>query len=346
MNTKNNNIESDYPNPVYAWYVVVILFLAYTLAYIDRQCINLLVEPIKNDLQISDTQISILQGFAFVFFYTIFGIPLGRLADRKNRRIVISIGIFFWSIMTVVCGFARSFLYLFMARVGVGIGEACLSPAAYSMIADYFPKDRRGLPISFYAMGIYFGTGLASIIVGYIIDIVSQKDEIVLPVIGVMHPWQLTFFIVGLPGMILVAIIILTVKEPQRRELIKLDSVDKANEGYMSIHETIKYFKDRWRTYGSLFIGYSLKATLSYGYFAWIPTMYIRTFDWTAGEIGRMFGIILAIFGTIGVLIGGYLAHRLIIKGRYDSYIKISVFGAIGAMIFIVPSMLVGIQAK
>ena len=122
--------DTDYPHPAYAWYVVVVLFIAYTLAYIDRQCINLLVEPIKHDLHITDTQISLLQGFAFVFFYTLFGIPLGRLADRKNRRVVISIGIFLWSIMTGVCGLARHFWYLFTARVGVGVGEACLSPAA------------------------------------------------------------------------------------------------------------------------------------------------------------------------------------------------------------------------
>ncbi|MBF8270217.1 MAG: lgoT, partial [Gammaproteobacteria bacterium] len=151
MNTANP--DSDYPNPAYAWYVVVILFLAYTLAYIDRQIIALLVEPIKHDLQISDTEISLLQGFAFVIFYTITGIPLGRLADRKNRRLIISAGIFLWSIMTAVCGLARNFSNLFLARIGVGIGEACLTPAAYSMIADLFPKPKRGVPISFYAMG-------------------------------------------------------------------------------------------------------------------------------------------------------------------------------------------------
>src|SRR3989338_6264000 len=144
MNTAQS--EPGYPNPAYAWYVVVILFLAYTLAYIDRQVIALLVEPIKRDLQINDTQISLLQGFAFVIFYTITGIPLGRLADRKNRRLIIAAGIFLWSIMTAVCGLARNFWSLFAARVGVGIGEACLSPAAYSMIADLFPKAKRGVP--------------------------------------------------------------------------------------------------------------------------------------------------------------------------------------------------------
>lgn len=337
----NNNNENGYPDPVYAWYIVVILFIAYTLAYIDRQCINLLVEPIKQDLQISDTQISLLQGFAFVFFYTIFGIPLGRLADRRNRRIVISIGIFFWSIMTAACGLARHFWYLFMARVGVGIGEACLSPAAYSMIADLFPKEKRGVPISFYAMGIYFGSGVASIIVGSIIDYVSQTDEIVLPLIGELHPWQLTFFIVGIPGLIVVAMMMLTVKEPRRQELLAPAGSNQEGVEHLSVRETARYFLQRWRTYGSLFFGYALKATLSYGFLAWIPTMYIRTYHWSAGEIGRLFGIIVAVLGTLGILVGGYIAHRLVVKGRYDSYIRVSVIGAVGAMLFSIPSTLV-----
>ena len=333
--------DPDYPNPAYAWYVVVILFIAYTLAYIDRQCINLLVEPIKHDLQISDTQISLLQGFAFVFFYTIFGIPLGRLADRKNRRIVISIGIFFWSIMTAACGLARHFWYLFMARVGVGIGEACLSPAAYSMIADYFPKEKRGVPISFYAMGVYFGSGVASIVVGYIIDLVSQTAVITVPVIGELHPWQVTFFIVGIPGMLVVAVMMLTVKEPARRELLAPAGGVQESEAHLSVGQTARFFMQRWRTYGSLFFGYALKASLSYGYLAWIPSMFIRTYGWTAGEIGRLFGIIVAVLGTLGILVGGYIAHRLVIRGRHDSYIRVSVIGATCAMLFSIPATLV-----
>ena len=331
--------QGQYPDPAYAWYVVVVLFLGYTFAYIDRQCINLLVEPIKADLQISDTQISLLQGFAFVFFYIIFGIPLGRLADQKNRRAIIAIGMFFWSLMTAACGLARSFWYLFAARVGVGIGEACLSPAAYSIITDYFPRDKRNLPISFYAMGIYFGSGLAAIVVGSVLDLVSQSGNITIPIIGELQPWQLTFIIVGLPGILLVALIMLTVKEPVRQELLAQGTGNLSR--HMPLQETIQYFRNRWRTYGTIYVGYGIKAVLTYGYFAWMPTMFIRTYDWSAGEIGRLFGTIVAVCGTIGILGGGYMAHRMINRGIYDGYLRVSIIGAAGAMLFCVPACLV-----
>ena len=186
----SSSSEPDYPNPVFAWYVVVVLFLAYTLSFVERQIMSLLIGPIKRDLMISDTQISLLHGFAFAIFYTILGIPLGRLADRKNRTIIISVGIFLWSFMTALCGLARSFWSLFMTRIGVGVGEATLSPAAYSMISDYFPKEKRGLAISLYSMGVFFGAGMAYILGGLVVKLASQAGITTLPVLGQVRPWQ------------------------------------------------------------------------------------------------------------------------------------------------------------
>ena len=145
--------SSDYPKPGYAWYVVVLLTIAYVISFIDRQFINLVVEPIKADLDISDTQISLLMGFAFGIFYTIMGIPLGRMSDRYNRRWIITIGISLWCVMTASCGLARNYAQLFLARIGVSVGEAALSPAALSIISDYFPKEKRILPLGFYKPG-------------------------------------------------------------------------------------------------------------------------------------------------------------------------------------------------
>ena len=176
--------EAPWPNPLYAWFVVGVLMLAYMNSFIDRQILSLLVEPIRADLGISDTQVSLLAGLAFSIFYTLMGVPLARLADQSNRRNIILVGIGSWSIMTALCGAAQNFWQLFLARIGVGVGEAALSPAAFSMIADYFPKQRLARAISVYSMGVYFGAGLALMIGGVVIKMVSALPPTVLPVIG------------------------------------------------------------------------------------------------------------------------------------------------------------------
>ena len=155
----NRGREAVPAKDLYAWYVVVVLMFAYTVSFIDRQILSLLVQPIRRDLGISDTQFSLLAGFAFALFYATLGIPIARLADRANRRFLIMIGVVVWSVMTAACGFAKSYWHLFLARVGVGAGEAMLSPAAYSMISDYFPPHKLAKAIGVYAMGLYLGAG-------------------------------------------------------------------------------------------------------------------------------------------------------------------------------------------
>ncbi|MGH8561818.1 MAG: MFS transporter, partial [Nevskiales bacterium] len=195
----------------YAWYVVAVLMVAYVFSFIDRQILNLLVGPIRRDLGISDTQMSLLMGFSFALFYTICGIPLGRLADSKSRRTIIAVGIFFWSIMTAACGTARHYWQFFLYRMGVGVGEATLSPSAYSLIADYFPREVRATAISVYSMGIYIGSGLAFLLGGLVIKFAGQA-EVVLPVVGATRPWQLIFFMLGIAG-ILFTFAMYTVRE-------------------------------------------------------------------------------------------------------------------------------------
>ena len=333
---KNNN-EPPYPEPAYAWYVIVILFLAYTVAYIDRQIMALLIEPIKRDLHISDTGVSLLIGFAFVIFYTIAGIPIGRLADKKNRRMIIAVGIFCWSLLTAICGLARNFWQLFLARIGVGVGEACLSPAAYSLIADYFPKSRRGMAISLYSSGIYVGAGLAYIVGGFIIEMISHAQDFVLPVLGHLRPWQLTFFLVGIPGLIIVALMG-TVKEPYRREVLDLGDGNLGND--LSIGATLSFFRSYWRVYSTLLLGFAMEATLSYGYFAWIPSMYIRSFGWSAGDIGYTFGLIVIVLGTCGIVTAGVLSDWRLRKGEIDNFLRLSIIAGICAMTFGIPAAL------
>lgn len=211
----NNN--QGYPSSLSAWTTVTILMIAYVLSFIDRQILNLLVEPIRRDLVISDTQMSLLMGLSFALFYTICGIPLGRLADTRSRRGLIAIGVMFWSAATAACGMAKLYWQFLICRIGVGVGEAALSPAAYSLIADSFPPERRATAISVYSMGVYLGSGIAFLLGGLVIQFASAQGNVVLPVLGEVRPWQLIFLILGVAG-VLFTLLMLAVREPARRE--------------------------------------------------------------------------------------------------------------------------------
>jgi MFS family permease len=329
----SSNAEAPYPNPKYSWYVVIVLFLAYTSSFVDRIIMSLLVEPIKRDLALSDTQFSLLHGFAFAIFYTLMGLPLGRLADRKNRRRIISVGILLWSLMTAVCGLAKTFGHLFLARIGVGVGEATLSPAAYSMISDYFPKEKRSVPISMYSMGVFFGGGIAFILGGYIVHLTSDAADIVLPLIGTIRPWQLTFFVVALPG-ILVVLLMTTVREPLRRDVASLSDNMESQSDDQSIRATLAFVMRHKRIYGSVLLGFALLATASYGFFTWTPSFLIRTYGWEASSAGYSFGLLVLILGTGGTLLGGVLADRALAKGKLDANMRIAMYAGAGTLIF------------
>jgi MFS family permease len=198
----------------YAWYALSVMFLVYMMNFIDRQLLSILAEDIKADLHLSDAQIGFLYGTAFAIFYTLFGIPLGRLADNWYRTRLIAIGLGLWSAMTAISGFAASFAQLAIARIGVGIGEASASPAAFSLLADFFPKERRGLVMSIYSSGLYLGMGLSLPIGGWVAQTWNRTythDHAPLGLAG----WQAAFFAVGLPGLLL-AIVVALLREPQR----------------------------------------------------------------------------------------------------------------------------------
>lgn len=323
MHTDPND---TYPKPAYAWYVVVILFLAFTVAYIDRQVISLLVDPIKADLGISDTQIGLLQGFAFTVFYTFAGIPLGRLADKKNRKYIIMVGMFLWSIMTAMCGLAKTFSHLFIARVGVGIGEASLSPAANSMISDYFPKDKRGKPVAMYFMGVYVGVGMSFILGGLVIGMVADAGQIVLPLVGELSAWQVTFIVVSLPGLLLVGVMT-TVKEPFRHDQLTKDG--QQIDGGLAATKT--FFMTHFSTYAILFLGFGLAGSMAIGFFAWTTPLFTRIHGWETSHIGYTFGTIIMVMGTLGILLGGAVADRLLQKGQQHAYIKVAIWAILGA---------------
>jgi MFS family permease len=318
--------EQDYPAPGYAWYVVVILTIAYVFSFLDRQILSLLVEPIRADLGISDTQMGMLQGLAFGIFYTLLGIPLGRLADRRSRRGIIAVGITVWCIMTAACGLARNFAQLFVARIGVGVGEAALNPSAFSLISDYFPRERRARPMSFYSMGVSLGAGIAMVLGGQIIAWVYRQPPLTLPAIGELFQWQLVFLLVGLPGL-LVVLLMITVREPSRKDKIALaDGQDPAAQ--MPIKEVVRFLWHRRATYGTLFLGMSVVTIIGYGYFSWIPTMFLRTWNWPISQIAFAYGVVLLICGPLGVNFGGWLAERWYNQGRRAAHMRVTLLGA------------------
>ena len=320
---KQSSAESK--SMAYPWFVVFILMVAYVFSFVDRQILNLLVGPIRRDLGISDTQMSLLMGFSFAIFYTILGIPLGRLADSRSRRGLIVAGVVVWSLMTALCGLARSYWQLFLFRVGVGVGEATLSPAAYSMIADYFPPERRATAISVYSMGIYLGSGIAFLLGGLVIQFAMAQGAITLPLVGEVRPWQVVFFVLGGSGIIF-SFAFLLVREPPREGAAM--SVSAVSFGAVLAH----LWQNR-RTVLCHNLGFAMIAFCSYGASAWIPSFFIRTFGWKASDVGITYGLIVMVFGCLGILFGGWLTDRWQKQGKSDAALRVGVLAACVAII-------------
>jgi MFS family permease len=303
--------EPPYPRPAYARYVLGVLTLVSIFSFLDRQVLNLLVGPIRKDLHISDTQISLLIGIAFAAFYVTLGIPLGRIADSRSRRGLIAVGFALWSVFSAGCGLVSSYAQLGLMRMGVGVGEASLSPAAYSLITDYFPSKARGVAQGVYSAGIYVGTGLAFILGGLITAWSAHRPVQTLPLIGTVHSWQLVFFIIGGTGFCLVPLM-LTVKEPVRR------GVGSAVRS-MPLSEVFAYFKQHWRTFACHNAGIALLTFSANGAAAWIPAYFIRHFHWTIAHTGLVYGGTVAVFGALGTCCAGWLADRLAARGQRDA---------------------------
>ncbi|MEZ5557832.1 MAG: MFS transporter [Pseudomonadales bacterium] len=300
----------------YAWYVVAVLLLAQTFSFLDRMIMGLLVGPIRESFQISDTQYSLLAGFAFSLFYAVMGLPLARIADARSRRNLIVVGITVWSAMTALCGAARSFWSLFLARVGVGVGEATLSPAAFSMITDYFPKHQLARALSVYTLGVTFGSGMAYMLGGAVVAYVSGLGEIQAPVLGAMYGWQLTFLIVGLPGLLIALLMLITVREPTRK------GIAAAGDQLVSVPEAARFVWTRRQAYGSHILGISLFIMVVYALNLWGPTYFIRTFAYAPADAGWTFGLIMIFAGSAGLLLAGTVADRWLARGVQDAYIR------------------------
>lgn len=326
-------LEPPWPSPRYAWYVVGVLLLAYTLSFIDRMILSLLISPIRSALHVSDTQVSLLLGMAFALFYTVLGLPLGWIADRKNRRTLMIAGVAIWSVMTAGCGLAGSFWTLFLARMGVGIGEATLSPSAYSVLSDYFPKDKLARAVAVYSLGVPLGAGIALVLGAFVIKLIIAAPPVVLPLLGSIEAWRLTFLWVAAPGLA-VAALLFTVREPYRRGRT-LQVAAGRGDGFVPFLAT-----HRWAISAHIG-GMSLISLFMYGLMAWTPTFFARTYGLSPADAGLGFGVVMAVCGTGGLLLGGWLADRKFAAGRRDALLwtmRLSILLG-GPFLFLMPLM-------
>ena len=323
----------------YAWYVVFALTSIYMLSYMDRVILSLLVAPMKRDLGISDTEVGLLQGLAFGLFYTFLGLPLGRLADTKNRRNLIAVGVVLWSFFTSLCSVARSYLTLFLSRMGVGVGEASLSPSAYSLIADYFPRERLGVAISVYYMGVFIGSGMSMLVTGTIIDKLAHTPLISVPLIGAIASWRVVFLVVGLPG-ILFALLVYTIKEPLRRDLLKTRTGENSR---LDMAEAAREIGKRWQSLLGISVGSIFQSVPAFALLSWTPTYFQRVHGWTAGQSGRALAVLLLTFGCSGMFTGGWLSDRWMKRGVKEAPLRVGVLCGIGTLLlpaaFLAPSI-------
>lgn len=321
--------EEQWPSPRQAWYAVGIFALALMMNFLDRGIVSLLVQPIKRDLLLSDFQISLINGFAFSMMSLAVGLPIARLADVASRRLIIGCGIAAWSGATALCGLAQNFWQLFAARGAVGIGEACNGPATFSMIADLFPPRKLPRAIAVLNFGFIAGNGLALLIGGLVIHYLAALPPIDLPVVGELRDWQMVFVAVGLPGL-LVAALMATVPEPKRRGLLpaaagEAQSLPKS----IPVMDVVRFLIANRRAYGPMYLGLGCNTVLAFGNGFWYPAFFERTYGWSPAQFALVFGVIIIAGGPIALILGSRLAEWYTKKGYHDANLRVTMIAAI-----------------
>ncbi|MET0904764.1 MAG: MFS transporter [Tardiphaga sp.] len=314
-----------FPSRATANYSLFVLTIVVLFTVLDRQVLALMIEPLKRDFQISDTQAALLIGAAFSLTYAIAGLPIARLADSRNRRNLVAICIAFWSLATMACGIAQNYTQVFIARLCVGIGEAGYGPATWSIVTDSYPREKVAFGTSTLAIGATIGTGLALFLGGSVLHFVEGLPPLVLPLGIIIRPWQWAFIVVGLPGL-LWAMVVLTTREPARRGLI--DGVKQT----VPVAAVAKWMGGEWRAYVAVIGGICMKYLMSVGPVQWLPTMFYRQFGWTLAEIGLILGGITVIVSPVSMILGAKLSERWTRQGRSDANIRVMLYGLIAAV--------------
>ncbi|MDX2056280.1 MAG: MFS transporter [Gemmatimonadales bacterium] len=278
-----------YP-PRRRWTFLAVLFLVSTSNYVDRNIIGVLLKPIKREFGVSDTMLGLLTGFSFAIFYATLGIPVARWADRGDRKIILTVSLAAWSVMTAFCGMAQSFVQLALARIGVGAGEAGALPPAQSLIADYYPPAERGKAL---------GTFMMSSMAGYVLGVVVGGQ------IAQAYGWRAAFLTVGLPGLLLAVVTYLVLDEPRRQPRFAV-----AQASMEPLRTSIKALMAK-RSFVDITIAMVLYFLMAYGAFVFTVSYLIRTHGLSVGRASAIFGTVSTVTAVIGSLVGGALADRL-----------------------------------
>jgi MFS family permease len=321
MSSPANGIP--YPARRAAFYVASIVFTATTFSFLDRQILAILVDPIRRDLNVSDTEMSLLYGFAFVILYSTLGLPIGRMIDRHQRRLILAAGIAVWSVMTMACGLAHSYETLFCSRIGVGIGEACVTPAACSLLADCFEPGVRGRAMGFYLVGVYSGIGLSLVAGGLLYGALARSPG--LPLLGALAPWRAVFIIVGAPGL-LIAALTLTLREPARQDPAPIPAAQES--GHSIDLPLLAYARANAATIALPQLAQGVIAFVSYSLMGWAPSVLMREFHQSRGGVGVTLGLLSLAGGVGGALAGAIFCDRWTAAGATAAKLRVSAFGA------------------
>jgi MFS family permease len=335
--TDSAAVNSPAPSQTMAggWFLVAVLSVASVVSYIDRQIINLLVEPIKQDLGMTDLQISLLQGFSFALFYAVMALPLAWVADTQNRKWVVIGGVIFWSAASFSTGLATSFALLFAARMAVGVGEATLAPAGTSMISDCFRQENLPAAVGVFTGSGFVGSGLALLVGGYVINALTLAGPF--SILGrSFQPWQVTFMAVTLLS-IPVLLLLALVREPVRRDGNRTIAVDDAP----SRLEVISFLKANLQLIGLLALGLACLVAAQFGIGAWTPSFLIRVHGWSQLQVGQWFGPIVMAGGLAGVVGGGFAAQALARRGVVDASLRVTIAASLIAVPFAIAFPLV-----
>lgn len=326
--TASTDVALEYPKPVYAWSMVGFLTLAYIFSMLDRYILGYLTKPIKADLGFSDTQMGWL-ALAFTLLYAFAAIPFGMLADRKKRVWIIALGITVWSLATVATGlvtnlagsFTMAFVLFFIVRLFVGFGEAVMSPAAFSIIGDSFPKERRAKPIAFYSAALFLASSLTGFIIKFLLGYFETTGAMTWPIVGELQPWQMIMVIVGAPGL-LVALLFLVLKEPLRTESCQTDD--------SRYSDAVRFAITRWKTLMCFVSIFVTMVSIAYVQFNWLPEMFERTYgeeNWGRGLYAGRNAAATLIFALPTYFAAGVISDAWSKRGRTDAPFILAIIG-------------------